>query len=48
MSRTRKWLISLAIAGSVIALIWSQLPRAPYSTDLAPHRTGTTRAGAGV
>ena len=35
ISRMRKWLISLAIAGSVIALIWSQLPRAPYSTDLA-------------
>jgi len=35
ISRTRKWLISLAFAGGVIALIWSQLPRTPYSTDLA-------------
>jgi hypothetical protein len=33
--RRRKWLISLAIAGVVVALVWSQLPRAPYSTDLA-------------
>jgi hypothetical protein len=30
-----KWLISLAIIGGVHALVWSQLPRSPYSTDLA-------------
>ncbi len=35
LSRTRKWLIFLAIAGGVLALVWSQLPRGPYSTDLA-------------
>lgn len=31
----RKWLIYLAIIGAVIALVWSQLPRSPYPTDLA-------------
>jgi hypothetical protein len=31
----RKWLIYLAIIGGVLALVWSQLPRSPYSTDLA-------------
>ncbi len=31
----RKWLIYLAIIGGVLALVWSQLPRTPYSTDLA-------------
>lgn len=35
LSRTRKWLIYLAIAVGVLALVWSQLPRSPYSTDLA-------------
>jgi hypothetical protein len=34
LSRKSKWLIYLAIAGGVVALIWSQLPRGPYSTDL--------------
>ncbi len=31
----RKWLIYMAIIGGVLALVWSQLPRSPYSTDLA-------------
>jgi hypothetical protein len=35
MSRRLKWLIYLAITGLVAALIWSQLPRSPYSTELA-------------
>ena len=35
LSRMHKWLISLAIIGGVLALVWSQLPRSPYSTDLA-------------
>jgi len=35
LPRWSKWLIYLAIAGGVFALIWSQLPRNPYSTDLA-------------
>lgn len=35
LSRMRKWLIYLAIIGGVLALVWSQLPRSPYSTDLA-------------
>ncbi len=34
-SRTRKWLIYLAITAGVLALVWSQLPRQPYSTDLS-------------
>lgn len=33
-SRTRKWLIYSAIIAGVLALVWSQLPRSPYSTDL--------------
>lgn len=33
-SRLRKWLIYLAITVGVLALVWSQLPRQPYSTDL--------------
>jgi len=35
LSRMRKWLIYMAIIGGVLALVWSQLPRSPYSTDLA-------------
>jgi hypothetical protein len=35
LSRMRKWLVYLAIVGGVLALVWSQLPRSPYSTDLA-------------
>jgi hypothetical protein len=35
MPRKTKWLIYLAIIGGVIALVWSQLPRSPYPTDLA-------------
>lgn len=35
LPRWRRWLIYLAIASSAAALIWSQLPRNPYSTDLA-------------
>jgi hypothetical protein len=35
MSRSRKWLITLAVVGLVLALVWSQLPRSPYPTDLA-------------
>jgi hypothetical protein len=34
MPRKIKWLIYLAISGLVVALIWSQLPRSPYPTDL--------------
>ncbi|CAN1503550.1 hypothetical protein MCEMIEM28_00577 [Burkholderiaceae bacterium] len=34
-SRLRKWLIYLAITTGVLALVWSQLPRSPYSTDLS-------------
>jgi hypothetical protein len=34
MPRKTKWLIYLAISSLVIALIWSQLPRSPYPTDL--------------
>lgn len=30
----RKWLIYSAIIVGVLALVWSQLPRSPYSTDL--------------
>lgn len=33
-SRLRKWFIYLAITLGVLALVWSQLPRQPYSTDL--------------
>ena len=32
--RLAKWAIVALIAGLVSALIWSQLPRGPYSTDL--------------
>lgn len=32
--RWRKWLIYMAITAGVLALVWSQLPRSPYSTDL--------------
>lgn len=32
--RWRQWLIYMAIAVGVLALVWSQLPRSPYSTDL--------------
>jgi len=32
--RLLKWAIGALIAGLVSALIWSQLPRGPYSTDL--------------
>jgi hypothetical protein len=38
--RWRRWLLTLLVVGGVGALIWSQLPRAPYPTDL-------TRIGAG-
>lgn len=34
LSRWHKWLISLIITIGVLALVWSQLPRQPYSTDL--------------
>ncbi|TNF61864.1 MAG: hypothetical protein EP306_05275 [Burkholderiales bacterium] len=34
LSRRSKWLIGMAIVAGVLALIWSQLPRSPYSTDL--------------
>jgi len=34
MPRKIKWLIYLAISGLVVALIWSQLPKGPYPTDL--------------
>ena len=33
-ARARKWLIYTAIIVGVLALVWSQLPRSPYSTDL--------------
>ncbi|WP_396433598.1 hypothetical protein [Limnohabitans sp.] len=32
--RWHKWLIYTAITVGVLALVWSQLPRSPYSTDL--------------
>jgi hypothetical protein len=35
ISRLRKWLIYLAITIGVLTLVWSQLPRSPYSTDLS-------------
>ena len=35
ISRLRKWLIYLAISIGVLTLVWSQLPRSPYSTDLS-------------
>jgi hypothetical protein len=34
-SRLLKWLIYMAITVGVLALVWSQLPRHPYSTDLS-------------
>jgi hypothetical protein len=34
MPRKTKWLIYLVISGLVLALVWSQLPRSPYPTDL--------------
>lgn len=34
-TRIRRWLIALAITAGVLALVWSQLPRQPYSTDLS-------------
>jgi hypothetical protein len=34
-SRLHKWLIYTAITIGVLALVWSQLPRSPYSTDLS-------------
>ena len=34
MPRMRKWLITLAITAVVLALVWSQPPRSPYSTEL--------------
>lgn len=33
-ARARKWLIYTAIIVGVLALVWSQLPRSPYPTDL--------------
>lgn len=33
--RLRKWLIYTAISIGVLTLVWSQLPRSPYSTDLS-------------
>lgn len=35
LTRKSKWLIYMAVVAGVVALIWSQLPRSPYSTDLA-------------
>lgn len=35
LSRWHKALIYLAITLGVLALVWSQLPRQPYSTDLS-------------
>ena len=35
LSRWHKGLIYLAITAGVLALVWSQLPRQPYSTDLS-------------
>ncbi len=35
LPRLAKWLIYLFITGLVAVLIWSQLPRGPYSTDLS-------------
>lgn len=40
LPRWGKWLISVLFVGAVGTLIWSQLPRGAYSTDL-------TRIGAG-
>ena len=34
LPRWGKWLITLTVVGLVAALIWSQLPRGPYPTDL--------------
>ena len=33
-TRLQKWLIYAAITIGTLALVWSQLPRGPYSTDL--------------
>lgn len=33
-TRLQKWLIYIAITIGTLALVWSQLPRGPYSTDL--------------
>jgi hypothetical protein len=35
ISRLRKWLIYTALSIGVLTLVWSQLPRSPYSTDLS-------------
>lgn len=35
LPRIAKWLIYVVITGLVAVLIWTQLPRAPYSTDLS-------------
>ncbi len=35
LPRRAKWLIYLVITGLVAVLIWTQLPRGPYSTDLS-------------
>jgi hypothetical protein len=35
MPRLRKWLIYLTITALVLGLVWSQLPRSPYSTELS-------------
>jgi hypothetical protein len=40
LPRIARWAVGLAIVALVAGLIWSQLPRAPYSTDL-------TRVGQG-
>lgn len=42
--RFAKWAILALLAGLVSALIWSQLPRGPYSTDLT--RIGQGRPAA--
>jgi hypothetical protein len=34
LTRPWKWLITLTVVGLVAALVWSQLPRSPYPTDL--------------
>ena len=34
-TRLQKWLIYAAITIGTLALVWSQLPRGPYSTDLS-------------
>lgn len=35
LPRLYKWLIGLVITIGVLALVWSQLPRHPYPTDLS-------------